>query len=115
VTRSRASSREIATFSAMPGGAQAGAGHIVDGSGCVADNVLRMQYGHSTRNMRRTPRLDESFVHARGSSYGYSPDDMLELDALIAAKCKTPRAELGAARDAEGPAAVLRRVIERER
>jgi hypothetical protein len=52
-----------------------------------------MRYSHSWRNQRKLPRLDEEYASTtRGSTgFGYDPEDMRQLDLLIAAKCKTPR------------------------
>jgi hypothetical protein len=73
-----------------------------------------MQRAHSPRT-RRPPRASDDCYHqgAQDCSYGYDGRDLRELDELIAAKCKVPRAELSS-RVEDSPAAVLRRVIGRE-
>lgn len=68
-----------------------------------------MRYGHSWRDQRRPTRLHEtvfSAPHPPGA--GYDAEDMQELDRLIVAKVKTPRAELE--RPVETAAEALRRM-----
>lgn len=54
-----------------------------------------MRYAHSTRSTRKPPRASEDYEGIRGFSVGYDSADLEELTALIAARIKTPRAELG--------------------
>lgn len=68
-----------------------------------------MQRSHSWRSARKPPRASEDYQGVTGYSVGYDVEDMLELDRLIAAKCKVPRAEMArmqrAAESAAGEAA----------
>ena len=54
-----------------------------------------MRYAHSTRTIRRAPRVAEEYQAARGYAYGYDGRDLEELNRLIAAVCRVPRAQLG--------------------
>lgn len=56
--------------------------------------MAAMRYAHSTRSTRRAPRISSDYEGVCGFSFGYDGSDMRELDRLIAAKVKTPRAEM---------------------
>jgi hypothetical protein len=58
-----------------------------------------MQRSHSCRYLRREFRTEEQFT-PRGCGAACDPADKQELDRLIAAKCKTPRTEFAATREA---------------